>query len=278
MARYRVFKRNLRILDSNVNDVEGITTFFDMTENEFARTYLNLDITILDTIKYDLVREKEVIFGAPENFNWVDEGALGDIKDQKSCGSCWAFSTIGNLEGLYHIKYSEDLRFSEQQLVDCDTYDSECNGGLMERTFQWLEKNNGLGLESEYPYIGRKQKCSADQSKNKVKVASYIKLDSEDEEEIKALLIKTGPLAIALNANKLQTYSSGIMDYTESQCNPAGLNHAVVLVGYGIEGEKPFWIVRNSWGKNWGEDGYFRIARGKGVCGINTYFTSAVLE
>ena len=76
MARYRVFKRNLRILDSNVNDVEGITKFFDMTENEFARTYLNLDITILDTIKYDLVREKELIFGAPENFNWVDEGAL----------------------------------------------------------------------------------------------------------------------------------------------------------------------------------------------------------
>ena len=76
MARYRVFKRNLRILDSNVNDVEGITKFFDMTENEFARTYLNLDITILDTIKYDLVREKELIFGAPENFNWVDGGAL----------------------------------------------------------------------------------------------------------------------------------------------------------------------------------------------------------
>ena len=84
MARYRVFKRNLRILDSNVNDVEGITKFFDMTENEFARTYLNLDITILNTIKYDLVREKELIFGALENFNWVDEGALGDIKDQKS--------------------------------------------------------------------------------------------------------------------------------------------------------------------------------------------------
>ena len=76
MARYRVFKRNLRILDSNVNDVEGITKFFDMTENGFARTYLNLDITILDTIKYHLVREKELIFGAPENFNWVDEGAL----------------------------------------------------------------------------------------------------------------------------------------------------------------------------------------------------------
>ena len=76
MARYRVFKRNLRILESNVNDVDGITKFFDMIENEFARTYLNLDITILDTIKYDLVREKELIFGAPENFNWVDEGAL----------------------------------------------------------------------------------------------------------------------------------------------------------------------------------------------------------
>ena len=109
-----------------------------------------------------------------ENFNWVDEGALGDIKDQKACGSCWAFSTVGNLEGLYHLKYKEDLRFSEQQLVDCDTYDSACDGGLMEKTFQWLKQNNGLGLESEYPYVGKQRKCSADQSKNKVKVASYI--------------------------------------------------------------------------------------------------------
>ena len=92
------------------------------------------------------------------------------------------------------------------------------------------------------------------------------------------MLLKTGPLAIALNANKLQTYSSGIMDYNESECHHWGLNHAVVLVGYGIEEEKPFWIVRNSWGKNWGEDGYPRTARGKGVCGINNYITSAVLE
>ena len=88
------------------------------------------------------------------------------------------------------------------------------------------------------------------------------------------MLLKTGPLAIALNANKLPE----IMDYNESECHPAGLNHAVVLVGYGIEEEKPFWIVRNSWGKNWGEDGYPRTARGKGVCGINNYITSAVLE
>lgn len=274
MARYKIFKSNLENLNAGF---EGVTKFFDMTENEFRRTYLNLDITILNTIKFEKVRSKILLFGAPEQYNWVTEGALKEVKNQGSCGSCWAFSTVGNLEGLYWIKTKENLRFSEQQLVDCDTIDSGCNGGLMEQTYTWIMENGGMNLENDYPYKGRKQTCKQDASKYAVKVEKYEKLDTEDEEEIKNYLLKTGPLAIALNANKLQWYTGGIMDYTSSQCNPAGLNHAVVLVGYGVEDGVDYWIVRNSWGEDWGEEGYFRIARGKGVCGINTYITSAVL-
>lgn len=276
MARFNVFKKNVQNLKSNSNYVNGITQFSDMTPNEFRKTYLNLDISVLNTIKFEKA-EPIRLFGAPESYNWVDEGVVGAVKNQGSCGSCWAFSTVGNLEGLYAIQNKEKLIFSEQELVDCDTYDSGCNGGLMENTFQWIKKNGGLVLSENYPYKGKKGTCADKELEKVVKVSGYQKLNSEDEEDIKNFLIKTGPLAIALNANPLQFYESGILDLDSSECDPQGLNHAVVLVGYGVENGVDYWIVRNSWGAGWGEDGYFRIARGKGTCGINTYITSGIL-
>lgn len=275
MARFQIFRQSLN-QKSNGLYKKGVTQFSDLTENEFRRKYLNLNINILNTLKYTSVHH--TISGeAPEAFNWVDQNALGAVKNQGSCGSCWAFSTVGNLEGLYYIKYGENKRFSEQQLVDCDDVDQGCNGGLMEQTFQWIKENGGLQLESDYPYKGYDNKCTQDKEKFAVQVDSFVKLDSEDEEVIKEYLYKTGPLAIALNANPLQYYYGGIVDESQSSCNPQGLNHGVVLVGYGSENGVDYWIVRNSWGASWGEKGYFRMLRGKGTCGINTYVTSAVL-
>ena len=111
------------------------------------------------------------------------------------------------------------------------------------------------------------------------KVTGFEKLGYTDEQKIKSYLVSHGPLAIALNATPLQSYKSGILDKNASQCNPKSLNHGVVLVGYGYDTttKKEYWIVRNSWGASWGEKGYFRMLRGKGTCGINTYVTSAVL-
>ena len=275
MARFNIFRQSLK-QKSNVLYKKGITQFSDLTENEFRRKYLNLNINILNTLQYTEVQH--TISGeAPEAFNWVDQKALGAVKNQGSCGSCWAFSTVGNLEGLYYIKYGENKRFSEQQLVDCDDKDAGCNGGLMENTFKWIKENGGVQLESDYPYKGRDQQCKQDKEKLVVKVDSFVKLDSVDEEVIKEYLYKTGPLAIALNANPLQYYYGGIVDDDEKSCDPQGLNHGVVLVGYGSENGVDYWIVRNSWGASWGEKGYFRMLRGKGTCGINTYVTSAVL-
>ena len=175
--------------------------------------------------------------------------------------------------------------FSEQMLVDCDTLDSGCNGGLEENAYTWLKKNGGIMFESDYPYTGRKSTCKSNPSKYAdIKITGYKKLGSSssiisyvDEDEVKEFLYTNGPLDVALNADPLQTYTSGILDKTSRQCPVSGVNHAVSLVGYGTA-SVDYWIIKNSWGKNWGESGYFRIRRGNGTCGVNSYVTTALVS
>ena len=285
LARFEVFKRNvMAAFTENASYQTGITKFSDLTQQEFAKTYLNLNYDAMAVANFNpyVVQVKNA---APDAWDWREKGYVSPVKDQGSCGSCWAFSTVGNLEGLYYKEKQTVVTLSEQMLVDCDTYDSGCNGGLMENTFTWLKENGGIMTDTDYPYKGRKGTCQSDETKYvDMQITGYTKLgsgsstwDPVDEDEIKEFLYETGPLAVALNANPLQTYSSGILDKTSSQCPTSGMNHAVTMVGYGHDDsqDKDYWIVKNSWGKNWGEDGYFRIRRGTGCCGINCYITTA---
>ena len=285
LARFEVFKRNvMAAFTENASYQTGITKFSDLTQQEFAKTYLNLNYDAMAVANFNpyVVQVKNA---APDAWDWREKGYVSPVKDQGSCGSCWAFSTVGNLEGLYYKEKQTMVTMSEQMLVDCDTYDSGCNGGLMENTFTWLKENGGIMTDTDYPYKGRKGTCQSDETKYvDMQITGYTKLgsgsstwDPVDEDEIKEFLYETGPLAVALNANPLQTYSSGILDKTSSQCPTSGMNHAVTMVGYGHDDsqDKDYWIVKNSWGKNWGEDGYFRIRRGTGCCGINCYITTA---
>ena len=140
--------------------------------------------------------------------------------------------------------------------------------------------------DSDYAYKGTKSTCKSNASKYAdFTVTGYKKLGSSystwscvDEDQIKEFLYETGPLAIALNADPLQTYSSGILDLTSTKCPSSGINHAVTLVGYGATSSMDYWIVKNSWGKSWGESGYFRIRRGNGTCGVNCYITTATVS
>ena len=287
LARFEVFKRNvMAAFTENASYQTGITKFSDLTQQEFAKTYLNLNYDAMAVANFNpyVVQVKNA---APDAWDWREKGYVSPVKDQGSCGSCWAFSTVGNLEGLYYKEKQTMVTLSEQMLVDCDTYDSGCNGGLMENTFTWLKENGGIMTDTDYPYKGRKGTCQSDETKYvDMQITGYTKLgsgsstwDPVDEDEIKEFLYETGPLAVALNANPLQTYSSGILDKTSSQCPTSGMNHAVTMVGYGHDDsqDKDYWIVKNSWGKNWGEDGYFRIRRGTGCCGINCYITTATV-
>ena len=283
LARFEVFRRNVQAtLQDNFSYQTGITKFSDLTHQEFARTYLNLNYDAMAVANFNpYIVEK--VSNAPDSFDWRAYGYVSAVKNQGSCGSCWAFATVANLEGLY-FKYTGVMEImSEQMLVDCDTYDSACNGGLMEYAFSWIRDNGGIMRQSEYGYKGYKDNCYSDASKYvNMRVTGYTKLGSSsstwspvDEGEIKEFLYQTGPLAVALNADPLQTYSNGIIDKSSSECSSSGINHAVTMVGYGNENGVDYWIVKNSWGINWGEGGYFRMKRGSGVCGINCYITTA---
>ncbi len=285
LARYEVFKRNtLTTFQENNSYKTGITKFSDLTFQEFSKIYLNLNYDAMAVANFNPYIVK-VSNAAPDAFDWRDKGYVSPVKDQGSCGSCWAFSTVANLEGQYYKGKGKMVTLSEQMLVDCDTYDSACNGGLMENTFTWLKENGGIMTDADYPYAGYKQTCKSDPSKYvDMTITGYKKLGSSsstwdpvDEDEIKEFLYETGPLAVALNANPLQTYTGGILDKTSSQCPISGMNHAVTMVGYGSESGKDYWIIKNSWGKSWGEDGYFRIRRGTGCCGINCYITTGLV-
>ena len=286
LARFNVFRQNfIEVVNEPPKTyTTGITKFSDLTKQEFAKTYLNLDITAQAFINLYPIRPTSTN-AAPDAFDWRDKGAVATVKDQASCGSCWAFATCANLEGLYYLNKKVMKDFAPQHLVDCDTIDAGCNGGLMENSFTWIKESGGIMLEEDYPYVGYKQTCKEDKTKYvDMKVTGYVKLGDAweswtpaDENEVKELLYETGPLAIALNANLLQTYTGGIIDADKSKCSPYGLNHAVTLVGYGHDEETDldYWLVKNSWGETWGEEGYFRIARGKGTCGIDMYITTA---
>lgn len=287
LARYEVFKRNC-IENFSVERKTyktGITKFSDLTKQEFFKTYLTLNYDAMAMANFDPIYITPSN-AAPTNYDWRNYGGM-TVKDQGNCGSCWAFATTGNLEFLYYRAKGVFKTLSEQMLVDCDTSDSGCNGGLVEYTLTWIKKNGGIMYDADYPYTGVKAVCKSDKSKYAdFEVTRYFKVGSStsifspvDEDEIKEFLYETGPLAIALNATPLQYYTSGILDVKSSECPASGINHSVLLVGYGVDADSgmAYWTIKNSWGKDWGESGYFRIRRGNGTCGVNNYIITAVI-
>jgi cathepsin F len=288
LARYQVFKANFMnsLVQKNSAYKTGITKFSDLTRQEFAKIYLNLDYNAMAYANANTVDIK-ISNAAPDEYDWRNQGRVSAVKDQMKCGSCYAFATVGNLEGLYAANKGVMKTFSEQFLVDCDTGDSGCNGGLMQFTFNWL-KNNGIMYEADYPYTGEKGECKSDASKYAdMQITGYEKLGNwwtvyscVDEAKIKEYLYTTGPLAISLDANPLYDYVSGVLDVSKDTCNKDGINHAVTLVGYGNDSASglDYWIIKNSWGTAWGEKGYFRIRRGEGTCGCNCYITTATVK
>jgi len=234
------------------------------------------------------------ISAIPSYFNWTAKGVVTGVKDQGDCGSCWAFSTIGNIESQYAISGKPLTSFSEQMIVDCSTAccdvegqtvcNQGCDGGWMWTALTDVMSWGGVETELQYPYTGVDGTCNKVNSNLYAAVKNYTCIGT-DEDQMAAFLVANGPLAVALNADLVEDYTSGIIDpwWPSEECDPTTLDHAVLIVGFGVDesdifGDTPYWIVKNSWGENWGEYGYFRIYRGAGVCGINNAVTSAILE
>merc|ERR1711988_872050 len=191
--------------------------------------------------------------------NWVEKGAVTPVKNQGQCGSCWAFSTTGSVEGAMFLYSGELESYSEQQLVDCSKQNNGCNGGLMDYAFKYIE-TAPLELESEYPYHAKKSKCKYEKSKGKGKVKGFkdVRKDTTGM-QLKAALAH-GPVSVAIEADQFvfQGYHSGIITHG---CGTR-LDHGVLAVGYGED----YFLVKNSWGASWGDKGYLKIAPSQ--CGI----------
>jgi len=208
-------------------------------------------------------------FVAPPSLDWRDKGAVTDVKDQGQCGSCWTFSATGALEGWLKIKSGNLASLSEQQMVDC-TKDGcfGCSGGWPFKCMEYVMKK-GLCSQAGYPYRGVDQQCRDSQCTPVLApntLTGYTNFTGE-----KDLLegLQAGPISILVEADRSawQFYRGGTLD--DASCG-TNIDHAVTLVGYNTDTQgKPYWIVKNSWGRSWGTSGYIFLVRDKNQCGIN---------
>ncbi|ELU03619.1 hypothetical protein CAPTEDRAFT_17807 [Capitella teleta] len=280
--RKEVFRNNLKKIQAHNHLHEqgkspyrmGINQFADMEANEFASIMngfrMNNRTEVRDHLHANYI-SPAIPVSVPAEVDWRKEGYVTPVKNQGQCGSCWAFSTTGSLEGQHFRKTGKLVSLSEQNLVDCSTsYGNEgCNGGIVDYAFQYIKDNDGDDTEACYPYEAVDGTCRFKSVCVGATCTGYTDLPKGDEAKMKEAVALVGPVSVAIDAShsSFQMYQSGI--YVEQECSPKQLDHAVLVVGYGTEQGQDYWLVKNSWGTTWGDEGYIKMARNMdNQCGI----------
>ncbi|CAF3202827.1 unnamed protein product [Rotaria sp. Silwood2] len=298
--RIEIFKSNLRYVIRHNEDPSTtfklkVNKFSDWTDEERDRIRSKLYI---ESLNHDQPIESRGDTVPPE-YDWTNQtrvpGAVTPIKNQHHCGSCYAFGFVGALEKTYAEIYKESGPLSPQQIIDCSGQGG-CDGGSFIASFSYLTRNQyKLNLEKDYPQppdAAQKQKCQKSDgvslssgSKGKLR---YEQIPDGNEEYMKKIVYERGPVYVSFDcgertgndtilrevSQKWDHYASGIFDVPGCP-EYRNLNHAPVVVGYGTENGTDYWKVKNSWGEDWGENGYVKVRRNKNMCGIATASYSA---
>jgi len=281
--RYGVFVNNMKIVDElnakEPNAIYAATKFSDLTTDEFAQTYLNYRPADLAAERQSMPVVRSSQIRAPASFDWATKGAVTPVKNQGSCGSCWAFSAVETLESAYFLAGKGLHELSTQQVVSCDKIDGGCNGGDTVQAYKYMLKN-ALQTEESYPYTsgrtGSTGSCQANPSEGLALMTNWTyatapcfgACNNQDEEDLANNLASTAPVSVCVYASSWQFYNGGVMT---SNCPYSYnvLNHCVQLTGLDTtkDGVR-YWRLRNSWGTSWGEQGYIYTKIGTNLCGV----------
>jgi len=283
LLRYDIFRENLKLVETmnagKSTPVYGVTKFFDLTPAEFQDKYL-----MRKTVNTKHLRAEKPFhpkdlskISIPASYDWRTKNAVTPVYNQEQCGSCWAFSTTENIESMWFLAGHTLTQLSMQQIVDCDTSDDGCGGGDPPTAYQYVMSAGGMDPLADYPYTAEDGYCSFKSSEVVAHITNWqYATQNNDENQMASELVSEGPLSICVDASSWQYYNGGIIMHGDG-CGDS-LDHCVQAVGYSTSNGTPYWIVRNSWGTDWGENGYLKVERGYNVCGISDEATYAVIN
>ncbi|XP_067950852.1 cathepsin L-like [Watersipora subatra] len=276
-SRFQKFSKNFeKIVHHNAEHEKGLHTY-SMGLNQYSdmdifEVRMNLNgyrMPKNHTSSASTYLPPAAVSSLPVTVDWRSKGYVTGVKNQGHCGSCWAFSTTGSLEGQHYAKTKKLVSLSEQNLVDCSTRNNGCNGGNMGLAVDYIISNKGIDTEASYPYTGKQGTCKFDPKSVGATATGYVKVRSGNEAALMSAVANIGPVSVAIDAShdSFQSYSSGV--YSETGCSSYNLDHGVLVVGYGTYQGQDYWLVKNSWGPSWGMGGYIMMSRNKGnQCGI----------
>lgn len=282
--RFEIFKNSiLRASAKNMDEPDkpfGITKYSDLTPAEFESLFLRYHpdpdvdpraVPVADLNRYDNQK-------LPSTFDWRNHKpvVISRVKNQGACGSCWAFSAVENVESVWALEGNHSLvNLSVQQVIDCDSNDGGCSGGDTKSAFGYIA-GHGLELDSDYPYMAKDYSCEFQSDKVVARIDGFeFATHDRDEHAMQTYLANKAPLSICVDAKTWQDYKGGVVT---RHCGDS-LDHCVLITGYDtVSHDKPFWIIRNSWGEDWGEDGYIYIIMFEDKCGLAQEATSSYVN